>query len=264
MSLRFTEASRVERVSDDAFAADVPDGWQQGRGAYGGLVVGTLVRALEALEGSPDRPLRALTAEIPSPVMPGPATIRVATLRRGSGVSAHEAHLQQEGEVRARASALFGKERPVELAWQPEPPRMASFDALEPLPSLPSSPPFTAHFEYRLAGAAPFAGGRDPLVEGWIRPKLALDRLGPAELAALVDCYWPSFFSVVTAPRPASTIAFALHLTPAAESLDPSQPLFYRGRTLQVAGGFLFEQRELWTASGELVALNPQTFTVIR
>lgn len=261
--MRFSEATRVERVDETTFAAQIPDGWQQGRGAYGGLVIGTLARALEALEGSADRPLRSLSAEIPSPVMPGPATIRVTTLRRGSGVSAHEAHLLQDGEVRARASALFGKARPVELAWQPEPPTPPAFDSLPPMPVLPSSPPFAAHFEYRLAGAAPFSGAKEPTVEGWIRPRVALDRFGPAEVAALADCYWPSFFSVADAPRPASTIAFNLHTTPAAESLDPGAPLYYRARTLQVGAGFLFEQRELWTAAGELVALNPQTFTII-
>lgn len=263
--MTFAEATRVERVDEHTFAANVPEGWQQGRGAYGGLVVGLMIRALEALEDDATRPLRALSAEIPSPVMSGPTTLRLTTFRRGSGVSSHEAHLVQDGEVRARASGLFGKARPVELAWQPEPPTITPFDSAPVVPELPSSPPFTRHFEYRLTGPFPFAGAsREPVVEGWVRPRAPLARLGVAEVAALVDCYWPSFFTPAAAPRPSSTIGYALHTTPAAEHLAADAPFYYRARTLQVAAGFLYEQRELWTAEGELVALNPQTFCVIQ
>lgn len=39
-TLDFERASAVRPISPAAFQAEVPDGWQQGRGAFGGLVFG--------------------------------------------------------------------------------------------------------------------------------------------------------------------------------------------------------------------------------
>ncbi len=45
-SAEFGVASAVEPIRDGHFRATIPDGWQQGRGAFGGLVLGTLLRAI--------------------------------------------------------------------------------------------------------------------------------------------------------------------------------------------------------------------------
>ena len=39
-------ASTLVPLGGDRFAWDVPDGWQQGKGAFGGLVIATLARAI--------------------------------------------------------------------------------------------------------------------------------------------------------------------------------------------------------------------------
>ncbi|HEU4408007.1 MAG TPA: acyl-CoA thioesterase domain-containing protein [Polyangiaceae bacterium] len=62
----------------------MPEGWQQGRGAFGGLVPGALTRAMAASEPEPARALRSLSAELLGPVPPGPADVGVEVLRRGS------------------------------------------------------------------------------------------------------------------------------------------------------------------------------------
>src|SRR5437879_5846273 len=90
------ELTAVERGGPaGVFRFDVPEGWQQGRGAFGGLVVAALARALEAFEPAPDRPLRTLNAELCGPALPGPSEIRVEAIRRGSGVTTLAARLVQ-------------------------------------------------------------------------------------------------------------------------------------------------------------------------
>ena len=75
------------------FTLDVPDGWQQGRGAFGGLVLGALARASIMSEPDVSRTLRSLTGELPGAVPVGRSTIAVETLRRGSGASTLHARL---------------------------------------------------------------------------------------------------------------------------------------------------------------------------
>jgi len=49
----------------------VPPGWRQGRVAFGGLVVGSLVRAIKQRIADPARAVRTVTAELPGPLEPG-------------------------------------------------------------------------------------------------------------------------------------------------------------------------------------------------
>lgn len=58
------------RVGDGRFEGEVPDGWQQGRGAFGGLALGLLARAAEASLDDASRTLRSITAEICGPATP--------------------------------------------------------------------------------------------------------------------------------------------------------------------------------------------------
>src|SRR5262245_60813777 len=98
-------------VSDGPYAAEVPSGWRQGRGLFGGLVAALFVRAIEAHANAPERLLRSLTMEVPAPVAVGPATLRLATLRTGTGVSTIAAQLEQAGAICAHAVGVLGRAR---------------------------------------------------------------------------------------------------------------------------------------------------------
>src|SRR5688500_7112250 len=65
----------------DRFRIDIPVGWRQGRGAFGGLTVGALIRAIEQAVADPARVVRSVTAELPGPTEPGPSEITVAAAR---------------------------------------------------------------------------------------------------------------------------------------------------------------------------------------
>ncbi len=57
---------RAERIDDHHFRLRVPSSWRQGRGAFGGLVLGALTRAAEAAEPDGERLTRAVTGVIPA------------------------------------------------------------------------------------------------------------------------------------------------------------------------------------------------------
>ncbi len=257
--------SPVPEGEPGLFTLDVHEGWTQGRGAFGGLVLGAMTRAIEACEPEKDRVLRSLTGEIAGPVGVGRSTIRVTLVRRGSGVSTFRAELAREGETLAVATAVLGKARNVEHAWAPPPPKRAPWRDVPVAPiGPPLAPSFAQFLEFRLTGPAPFSSAKEPRAEGWVRARTALPSLGGPEIVALADAYWPAGFSIESAPRPIGTIAFTLQYFPPKVALDPNEPLFHRATGVAAHEGFLVENRELWTADGRLVALNPQTFVWIR
>ena len=64
MSSPFEQASAVERIEDNVYRSLVPSGWEMGRGAFGGLVHGTLARAMNASEPDAGRSLRFFAGEL--------------------------------------------------------------------------------------------------------------------------------------------------------------------------------------------------------
>src|SRR5262249_38282545 len=140
----------------------VPSGWRQGRGAFGGLVVGALVRAIEQRIADPARAVRTVTAELPGPIEPGEAAVTVDVLRSGHSMTTARASLSQGGEIRTHAAATLGAPRKrAGCAWQAlEPPDAPPWDAVPPLPIIGEPyPEFAANFEYRLVDGLPVSGG---------------------------------------------------------------------------------------------------------
>lgn len=259
------EATRLRATNEGKYELEVPDGWQQGRGAYGGLTIASLVRAIEHFVDSPDRALRSLTAELPGPTLVGPAELSVEAARVGSGQSTVIAKLVQQGETRAVATGVLAKPRAVSV--EPfcalDAPKLRPWQELQPLSLGGLGPPFARNFEYRSDGPYPFTGGREAYCEGWVKPNAPGNLSTASYLAAMCDAWWPSLFSRTTAPMAIGTVAFTMQIV-SSLTLDKTSPLAYRGRVWVQSEGWFIEQRELWTASGQLLALNQQTFAIIK
>lgn len=265
---RLDEALRV--ITTEArgtYEANVPDGWQQGRGAYGGVVLGLLARAMEFEQPDVSRRLRTLSGEIVAPVLPGPARLVVTTVREGSGTTSLRAELRQDDEVRAHGHALFGKSRVADRnrVDLPPLPSLKNWQDVEVLPvEPPIGPDFARHFEFRSTGPFPFSGGSAPEAAGFVRLKHPLQRFTSPDVIAHVDAWWPTAFAVEEAPRPMATVSFNVQLFEDPATLPADAPFFQRSRMLASRDGYFMELRELWSADGRLVALNPQTFAIIR
>ncbi len=260
-----SQATTPERVDELKFRSTIYDGWQQGRGAYGGLVLGILTRAMEVVNATPEWPLRILNAEILAPVMPGLAEVEIEVLRRSSAVASFSARMLQQGHLLARSTGIFGKQRIADRERTPvDIPLLAPWEAADAWPSdNPMAPAFAQHFEFRPTGVMPFSGADRPQATGWICPRLASRGVGTPEVVAMADAWWPADLATETAPRPMSTLAFTLELF-APVLGAPVRPHFHRATVPASHGGFSFELRELWDEHGRLVALNQQTFVFIR
>lgn len=261
-----TTLSTPTRIADDQFRWEVPEGWQQGRGAFGGLVIATLVRAVETVAETPERVVRTVAAHLVGPVLVGSADISVERLRIGNGVSSLAASLRQGDEVLAHAVLVLGKTRSTEFDRQDvSAPEIPDWQSFEPLPVRPPlGPTFAEHFEFRSTGPLPFSGGSRATSGGFVRPLLPGRARDAAYVAAQADGWWPAVLATLTAPRPTATVSYNLQLLTNPAELDPSLPLFHRARALAALDGYVAEHRELWTLDGRLVALNQQTFAVIR
>ena len=243
----------------ERYRLDVPAGWRQGRGLFGGAVVAMLVRAIEDRIGDSARAIRSVTAELPGAVEPGPVTIAVEILRAGSAVTTARAALVQGGETRAHAVAIAGAARRSTLAWQElAAPEVPPWRSLAAVPWSPAFPEFAQHFEYRVAEGAPLSGG-PARTSGWVRAREPGPRRDAGYVAAMIDAWWPAILPRVDALRPVATIAFTLELAG-----DPGDgPLRYLGVAPVCGEGYFLETRELWTEAGQLVARNHQTFAII-
>lgn len=258
------------RPEGDTFRLDVPPGWRQGRGAFGGLTIGAAVRAIELRVGDPRRRVRSVTAELTAPVEAGPAELAVEILRGGSSVTVARAALIQAGETRTHAVAVLAAARPAaaQLAWRDlEPPPAPPWRQVAVAPiGAPAAgapwPEFAQHFEYRIVEGVPLTGGAARTV-GWIRPRGPGGVRDAAYLAALADAWYPAALVRARELRPMATIAFTLDLVGGLDGLDPEAPLLHRGTAPICADGYFLETRELWGEDGRLVAINQQTLAII-
>ena len=253
-------AWQLERRADGGQVWQVPDGWQQGRGAYGGLVTAALVAAMAEVSG--DRPLRSLMATLCGPAMVGEAEVEVLGLREGSKLSALTATLKQGGVV-AHGVGVTGEARADDRRWLtlswPDPAPWQGGMLLPP----GAAPVFTQNFEYEPLFGFPHTGDA-PTSGGWVRLRGGQGPLDAALITALIDAWWPGAFVTLPAPRPMGTVATTIDLLPVPEGMDASQPVFLRVQLLAGAEGHLVEQRDLWTQSGQLLAVNHQTQALIR
>lgn len=258
----------ARRIDDSTFAFDVDDGWQQGRGAFGGLVVGAMVRAAVVVTDDVARKVRSVTAELLGPVLPGACTLKIERLRQGSGVQAVRVRLLQgeNNDELCQAVVVTGKDRPGTPSWStssaPAIPdwRTVAQIALEP----PLAPVFTQHFNFRVTGAYPYGGAAVASADGFIQAKQSQPSVDAAVIAALADAWWPAALATFIEPRPTATITYALELCRNLDDLDGTLPLFHTARADVAQDGYSVEHRALWTPDGRLVAQNQQLFAIIR
>ena len=261
----FEAATAVERVGEGAFRAVIPDGWQQGRGAFGGVVLATLLRAILRAEPDPQRAARTLAGDICGPVLPGPADVQVRELRRGSNQSNFVAELSQGGAVLAIATAVLSKARPSSRQLtRASPPSPGDWQTAPLVPiAPPMGPTFAQHYEYRFVGPWPFSSHPVPETGGWIRERTLPSQLDAPAIIGRLDAWYPTLYSIEPQPRPVSTVQFTAELIADPAALDPALPLRYRAEMISLKDGFFLESRELWHGD-EVVALNQQTFVIIK
>ncbi len=261
----FEKTIALERVSENEHRLVFPDGWQQGRGAFGGLVLGAMMEAMTAAEPDAARTARAFTGDLCGPALPVETRIVTRVLRRGNNQSNVSAILEQDGAVVAHASCILAVPRkirpPPHLTM--EPPKRIPYEDVPVAPvRAPLGPRFAQHYEYRPIAGLPFASSPEALVLGWVKEQVPLTRMTAAALLGRLDAYWPGVFALEGSPRPIATVSFLAEILCDPATLDPLLPLFYRARVVAEGGGYFVEMRELWNGD-QPVALNQQSLAML-
>lgn len=266
----FGDAIDLNAVAPGTFAWQVPPGWEQGRGAWGGLVVGACLTAVTSAQSDRTRTLRTIAAHLYAPVVSGPASVRAQLIRQGSSMSTWSVAIRDEQDVAmAEAVVITGEARAADLdadlvghgtATMPVTPEWAHCPVIPIVP--PLGPAFGSHLEFRPIQGLPFAQDQARVL-GWIR----LPDQGPwsaVEALSMADAYWPSLYPMLQQLRPMATVSFSAHLLVDPSTLPAGEPLLFESSMAAGHQGFTTETRRLWSSDGRLVVENLQSVVVIR
>lgn len=256
----------------------VPEGWRQGRGAWGGYTITAMAARVGQLEDS-TRTLRTLSAQIMEPLTVGDYLIEVQCLRQGSAMSTWAVSVirSHDGVLVAQSQIITGTPREVDTnpdmnkwgtATMPE---VTSPDTTPVVPvGPPFAPEFTTHLEFRPISPLPTAGNTATSL-GWIRLPSSTekgDHWAAAELMGIIDGWWPASYTLMESMHPMATVAFSVHLLIDPRTIAPINgeraPLLHEASVSSAFGGFTSELRRLWTPDGRLVAENLQSIVVIK
>jgi len=265
----FDDATVLEQHEADTFGWTVPDGWQQGRGAWGGLVIGATIKAVEASETDTTRTVRSISANLVAPAVVGAHTVQTECVRRGSTVATWAATLRDvRGRIVAVGTVIMGAPRalvagPDFSTWgslaSPDVLAAAEVDVL-PLRA-PLGPVFAQHIEARVVSGIPTEAGEVTTL-GWIDYATPVPATA-ASLLALVDAWWPASLVALDAMRPIATVAFAANLMVDPATVGLVFPLIHHGEVTSAIDGYTSEHRRLWTADGRLVVDNLQSIVLV-
>ncbi|NOY26737.1 MAG: thioesterase family protein [Oligoflexia bacterium] len=237
--------------------AEVLASWSQGRAAFGGLVTGLCLRAVQG-QVAPDRLLRSVLVDFAGPVRPGPVRIELSVLRRGRAITQTQARLFQGGRVCAVLIAAWGRARTTAMprvppspapAW-PSPETLAEIPAVEGI-----TPAFTQHLDYRWAsGVFPFSASDRAEAMGWVR--LRDDH--PVDIAgalALADAWPAPVLALLHSPAAASTVTWMVNvITPLpVGGIAPEGWWRFKSQAGSTANGYADVTGSLWAPNGELV-----------
>lgn len=262
----FADATTITALSADGdghtFTWVVPDGWQQGRGAYGGLPIGAMVSAVGQTDT--DRPVRSVSLQLAGPALVGSHIVRVRPIRIGSRMSTWSVSVEADDGLMASGAVITGvarsrdegREAPMGAQMPAAPPS----DQVRVVDTPPPFPTFTQHLSFAPVSGFPLSGGT-PETTGWVHFREPV-RPTAASLLALADGWYTATLIPMRELRPIATVNFAATLLVDPSSLDAEEPLLHHGLVTATRDGFASEQRRLWTADGRLAVDNLQTMAV--
>ena len=262
MKSAFTSVSEVQKVSENRYTWSVPQEWAQGRTAFGGLVVGTALRAMRDFVPK-ERFLRSLYTSFVGPVKTDIETsISVEVLRSGKSLSHIEARVTQDDQVCTVILGSFGADHERSLHIEPaKAPEVAHYDGLGEMPFIEGVvPTFTKHIAYRwTVESFPYSGADEARVQGGCRLR-DTDSVGYPELVALLDAWPPPILSKADSFIPASSATWMINFfyPIEKEALSSEDWWLFDAHSLASVGGYADTDGVLWDSQGRLVAHSRQ------
>ncbi len=252
----FVTATTWSALGEGRYLGHIRPEWFQGRGAYGGMLGGSLLRSMMRELNDPARAPRSFTVHFCAPVVEGEASITVRIERAGRQVTHLSARLEQAGQVACFASATFATSRETSLVYtDARPPQVPPAAEVTPMPN-EKLPGFGAQFEYRwCVGAEAFSGAAEARVGGWIRPRVPTPLDAPL-VVGLLDAFPPAAFARVRGFCNGATMDYTAHFYAPLPLTGAEPDAFYlrTGHSRHAAGGYADDLAELWSQEGQLLA----------
>lgn len=244
---------------DGGWTVTVPEDWQQGRTAFGGLSAALALAACGRLV--PDLPpLRSGQVAYIGPAA-GELRLQPTILRRGKSVTFLGCDLIAGGSVALRALYAFGDARPSALS------AMANVKPDCPAPGEcapmwgPVRPGFANHLDQRLAGRLkPFGGADKGDLLVWVRH---VDPVAPSAeaLVALGDALPPASFTRMTQPTVISTMTWSFDLFDPGHA-DGTGWVLMRSTDDGVGDGYAGQDMMMWGADGRPIMKARQSVAI--
>lgn len=263
--MNFSELLQKVRTSPNGMV--VPDGWGQGRAAFGGLAAALVYEAMRARVPA-DRPVRSLAITFVGPMaLETPVDFEVEVLREGKSVSQVSGRALQQGQVVTLVQGSFGASRDslIRVDAEPAPEMKSAAEAME-LPYVKGvTPDFTQHLAMRWAvGGMPFTNTPRRRMGGWVgfRTEAGERPVDESDLLALVDAWPPATLPYLRRPAPGSSLTWTIEFVqpvPRATTCDWFQ---YLAEVEHSRDGYGHIAARLWSPDGELMALSRQVATV--
>jgi hypothetical protein len=197
------------------------------------------------------------------PFVDGEFRVDVTLVRRGRTMANLHARVHSAGKLAGQAVAAFGTRREHAEFRLASPPREMverPLGAEEPETPSTHGVPTHAHFQFfpRIGGFRPGTGD-GALVGGWVRPRFDTP-IDESLLAMIQDLWLPAAYHRWREP----TVAVSVDITTQFRAALPyagsaSDGIFVTLHTTGSLGGFVDEDCELWSASGDLLAQGRQT-----
>jgi acyl-CoA thioesterase len=266
---RFDNDIAFARTAEGRYEVEIDRGWWIVRGPNGGYIAAMLANAIADAVGDPGRPLRSFTVHYLRPPAEGQAQIETVVERSGRTVTTVSARLVQDGKLQVLATAAHAVPR-----------KTGGFDHA-PIPDVPPAAecprrvvdapiPMHDRYEQRVALGPDMRSGpriREAITGGWIR--LAEPRpWDPTLIAAVADAWPPAVFSTYEMPEIGGgvpTVDLTVHVIApdALAKLAPEDFVFVRYETRVVRGGYLEEDGDIWSPTGQLLARARQVGAVL-
>jgi len=262
MAASLAADTAVRRLDTGLFEATITNHWGVGRGAHGGYQAAIILRALLEAQTADRRIPLTLNVHFLRPAGVGPMFVEVVAERLGSSIAVWRVSLTQKSRPVAVALASFTN-RFTQLDFQdmvqPEVPQP---EQCAPIVSRKDHPSYLDNWELRpCLGEPPFSGGKRAETGGWLR-LIDPEPIDVCTVTAMTDAWIPALF--VTRQRPA--ILPTLDLTIHFRNLPTSkwEFCFCHFHSSVSRGGYVEEDGEIWSRSGELLAQSRQLLFLLQ
>ena len=266
----FERDTGVRAIGEGLFEARVDPSWRIVRGANGGHLAATMLRAMATAVGDTERTPRTLTVHFVRAPDDREVSIETHIERTGRTMSTVSARMHQDDKLIPIGLSGFLTPRSGPEFCDIAMPDVPGPDGLEPLADRDDFP-FGRHFDFRPATGSRFvaplqavdASVDDPAeVAVWMRLREP-QRLDHSAATQLCDSFAPAVFMKLGAGGGGAgvpTIEMTYHYREMLPPEGATDDDWYLGvfRTSLARGGFIEEDGWLWSRRGTLVAQSRQ------